>query len=164
MLDDVDLKETADLSRLEDFENLPSSQPMRPVRWSVEKYKVAQLVSISRMTVREVSEETHIPEATIRNWLRNPEFREYVDQCALDAGKAMKAKRLSILHKIIDARVEKAEETGDYSFLSNKDILDLLEMSRKETEADDSKDQSNYMTRIEELLRASQAKVIDFED
>ena len=62
--------------------------------------------------------------------------------------------------KMIDARVAKVEELGDYSMLSGKDTLDIMESMRKDSEAKEDNEQSQYMKTIEALLVKSSKPVI----
>lgn len=144
------------------FEREAPQEPVKPLRWSIEKYEVAQLLALSRLTLEKISEKTLVPVRVIRSWRKHPEFQAYMDRLVLESAEAMKARRLMLLSKIIDARVEKAEESGDYSFLSNKDTLDVMEALRKETD-DQPKEQSRYMKTLETLLEKTQRREIEIQ-
>ena len=148
-----DLPVDYDPTVLAEFERETPLTPIKPLKWSVEKYEVAQLLALSRMTMVQVAEETGVPVHAIQRWKRHPEFQEYMDRVTLDTAETLKAKRLQVLRKILDARLELAEETGSYVNLSGKDTLDILEALRKETEAEENKPESNYLKTIEALLQ-----------
>lgn len=144
-----------DPTALEEFERPVPTTPIKSIEWSVEKHEVAQLCATKGMTDVKVSEITKVPVATIKKWKSHPEFIAYMNNYILSMAESMKAYRLSLYLKIIDARMTKIEELGDYSMLSTKDTLDVLEAMRKETEKEDNKEQSQYIKTIEALLLKS---------
>lgn len=153
-----------DPSRLEAFERPVPTRPMLPLMWSIEKYEVAQLLALSRMTVVDVSKETNVPLHVIQKWRQHPEFSDYMNKLVLEGATVLKAKRLMILQKILDARLARAEAMGDFSTLSTKDTLDILAEIRKETEAEDNKEKSTWMQTLDILLERTaekQAKLIE---
>lgn len=160
----TDLLADLDPAELAEFERPVPVTPIRPLKWSIEKYEVAQLLATSRMTMTEVSAATGVPLHAIQRWKTHPEFQDYINRFILDTEETMRAKRLQVLSKILDARLALAEEHG-YAALSQKDTLDILDALRKETEATENKPESNYLKTIETLfkktLEAQQATVID---
>lgn len=155
---DRSLLDTVDPSQMEPFERPVSTKPMRPIAWSIEKYEAAQLLALSRMTEGDVAKELKIPLRVLRKWKLHPEFSEYMCKLALDGESALKAKRLMIMQKILDARIAQAEERGDYAGLSNKDTLAIITELRKETEGEDSKEKSNWMQTLDVLLSKTAEK------
>jgi restriction endonuclease len=147
-----------DPSALCSFEQPVPNVPIKSLQWSVEKYEVAQLLALSRMTLLQVSEETGVPAHAIRRWKAHPDFQEYMDNITLETANTLKAKRLQVLRKILDARLELVEESGNYAALSSKDTLDILDAIRKETEAQESQPESNYLKTIEDLFKRTMAK------
>lgn len=159
-MDDIDksLLGDVDPSKMEPFERSVPTKPMRPLAWSIEKYEVAQLLALSRMTVQQVSEATNVPINAIQKWRQHPEFTDYMNKLVLEGATVLKAKRLMILQKILDARIHKAEELGDFAFLSTKDTLDILSEIRKETEEEDNKEKSTWMQTLDVLLTKTAEK------
>jgi hypothetical protein len=151
----VDLCPAENLSILEEFERPISTVPMKQLEWSVEKHEVAQLLSTKGMSIEKVSEITNVPISAIKKWKTHPDFIKYMNDYILSIAESMKAYRLSLYLKIIDARVDKIEAMDNYSMLSTKDTLDILEAMRKETEKEDNKEQSQYLKTLEVLLSKS---------
>jgi hypothetical protein len=159
-VDDMDksLLGEVDPSRLAPFERPVPTRPMQPLAWSIEKYEVAQLLALSRMTVTDVAKATNVPVHIIQKWKQHPEFSEYMNKIVLEGASVLKAKRLMILQKILDARLERAEAMGDFATLSTKDTLDILSEIRKETEDEDSKEKSTWMQTLDVLLTKTAEK------
>lgn len=141
---------------LADFETPVSGAPLPNVRWSIEKHKVAQLLALSGLAKTQISRETSVPLATINKWLQHGEFVDYVNQLVLESATMMKAKRLQLLTKILDARIAEAEKTGDYSRLSKLDTLDIIDRLRKETGEDEDRKESKYAQILEKIITATQ--------
>lgn len=161
---DQSLLGEVDPSKLEDFERPVPTRPVMPLAWSIEKYEVAQLLALSRMTVSMVSEATMVPIHIIQKWKQHTDFTDYMNKLVLEGATVMKAKRLMILNKVLDARLERAELMGDYATLSTKDTLDILAEIRKETEDEDSKEKSTWMQTLDVLLTKTaekQASIIE---
>ena len=161
---DKSLLNEVDPSKLESFERPVPTRPVMPLAWSIEKYEVAQLLALSRMTVTQVSEATMVPVHVIQKWKLHTDFSDYMNKLVLEGATVMKAKRLMILNKVLDARLERAESMGDYATLSTKDTLDILAEIRKETEDEDSKEKSTWMQTLDVLLTKTaekQAQVIE---
>lgn len=144
-----------DLSVLDIFETPVNLTPAKPMEWSLEKYEAAHLIGLSSLTVQQVSDELKIPVRVIQYWKSHPDFKSYVDSIVLEAAKSSKAKRIMLLNKILDARLETAERIGDYSTLSNKDTLDIVSELRKETQENDDDNQSNWIKTLDALLEKS---------
>lgn len=140
--------ELADFEREVPVENLP------PVKWSIQKHEVAQLLALSGLKKTEISKATKVPLNTINNWLTSTEFREYIDRLALEMAGVLKSKRLQILTKILDARIRaiEDEDNGDWAKMSRKDTLDILKEIREETEEGEKKQESAYIQLMEKLI------------
>jgi hypothetical protein len=151
-VDDLVGESLIDPTKLEDFERPVPTAPMKRLAWSIEKYEVAQLIALSRLTIKEVAVATKVPESVIYKWKRHPDFQEYMNTITLEQADNFKAKRLQILSKVLDARLEQAERAGSYALLSTKDTLDILSEMRKETETSSEGDQSNFMKTITSLI------------
>lgn len=148
---------------LADFETAVPNEVLPPVMWSVQKYEVAQMIALSGMKVSEISKATMVPLSTIKRWQTNPEFQNYINTLALESVNIMKSKRIQLLTKMLDARIEEAEgENGSYSKLSRADTLEIIKELRKESEDDEKKQESNYTRLLEKiLLNSNPPKVID---
>jgi DNA-binding transcriptional regulator YiaG len=146
-------------SELEEFERPVPNTPIKNMEWSVEKYEVAQLRATKGMTIDRVSEVTGVPVSAIIRWEKHPAFIKYKNDLILDMADTMRAYRLSLCLKMIDARVNKVEEIGDYSLLSTKDTLDILDSMRKDTEKTDDKEQTQYMKTLEALISKSPSTI-----
>lgn len=149
-----------DVTSLETFESPVPVVPIRPMVWSVEKYEVAQLLATKGMSIDKVSEATKVPVGAIKKWKTHPDFIKYMNDFVLEVEETLRAKRLMLYMKIVDARVEKIEELGgDYSMLSTKDTIEILEAMRKETEKADEKEQTQYMKTLEALISKSPSTI-----
>lgn len=157
-------KPTTAAFELADFEiEAPSAPTMVPaVRWSLQKYDVAQMLALSGESKTEISKQTKVPVATINNWLKNKEFSDYVNSILLESVNEAKSLRLKYYLKILKAREDIVEESGDWAHASSKDTLDILKELRAETEEQAKKEDSNYAKLLEKLvLNSNPPKVID---
>lgn len=75
-----------------------------------------------------VSDVLCIPQTQVAEILNKREVKTYIDSVYLDQGYRNRFKLANLLDKIIDSKVEQAEETQVYS---NKDLADLLTMAHK---------------------------------
>lgn len=142
---------------LAEFETPVPMTPVLPVQWSVEKFKVAQMIALSGKTKTEIARITGVPLATINVWTKNSEFQEYIQKLVLESAELMKAKRLQLLLKMLEARIEEAEdpEGSGYGGLSRKDTLEIMAELRKETDEKDTAVQSNYEQLLGKLVELS---------
>lgn len=150
----------SEVFELADFETPLTCTPVPAVAWSIEKHKVAQLIATSGMSKQAIARETGVPLPAINKWLQNQEFSDYVNQVVLEAAAVMKAKRLQLMTKILDARIAKAEESDSYDKLSKLDTLDILAAIRKETGEDESDTESKYLHILDKIVSAS-SKTLD---
>ena len=152
-------------SELSIYETASGNNQVAPVVWSLEKYKVAELLALSSKTKTAISKETNIPVTVINKWLQHPEFKEYVNNIVTTAAKEVHTELMKLKMKVIAARVEEAELNG-YSTLTNKDTLDVMAEVRKDTSGDKTQD-SSYTNLLEKLVMNSlhtQPKTIVVED
>lgn len=127
----------------------------KPLIMSLEMKEVAELTAVKGMTDLRVSEVTGIPITAIKRWKKHPDFIKHQNDFVLELAKDMRAYHLRLCYQMLDARVEKIEEIGDYSLLSSKDTLDIMESMRKATDKQDEKEQTNYMRTLEALFSKS---------
>ena len=151
---------TADSSTAYEMASYETEAPIEqlpPVLWSVQKYDVAQLLALSGLKITEISKATKVPLGTINAWRKSTEFMEYVNRITLESAALLKAKRLQVLTKTLDARIRKIEEDedGDWAKASRKDTLDILKEIREETEVTEEKEESSYMKLLEKLMLTS---------
>jgi hypothetical protein len=153
---------------LAEFETPYVQVQAMPVQWSIEKIKVAQLLALTGKTKTAVAKEMKLPLTVINKWLENGEFNEYIRNLVTEGASILKAKRLQLLTKILDARIEEAEREG-YSCVTKKDTVDIVSELRKETGEDKHIDNS-YTSLLEKLVLSStqhnnvQPKIINVED
>lgn len=79
-------------------------------------------------TVEATSQNTGLPQHTIVSTLNTPEVKRYLDGIYLDLGYRNKSKLGELLDKIIDQKIEEAQETGVYT---SKDLVDLIQLAHK---------------------------------
>ncbi len=148
-----ELEAVAGADQLADFETEYVQVPSMPVKWSIQKFKVAQLIALSGKTKKAIAKEVGVPLPMINKWMENGEFSEYVNNLVMEGATLLKAKKLQILTKALDARIEEAEVEG-YGSITRKDTLDIITEIRKETGEEKSAD-SGYMGLLEKLVLQS---------
>ena len=153
----MDDSPTLDPSELAAYEREVPTAPIKPLTWSIEKYEVAQLLALSRMTHAQIAEHTLVPISAITRWKQHPDFRKYMEDVVLESAETLKARSLMLLSKVLDARVEAAEQGGSYTNLTSKDTIDILAEMRKQTEGDKDEEKSKYVQIVEALLKKTTA-------
>jgi hypothetical protein len=143
---------------LADFETPVSTESIAPIVWSVQKYMVAQMIALHGKSLADISRETKVPLHTINAWRKHPDFQDYIHKTIDQAASTMKQDNISLLTKIIAARVAEAEITGDYASLSKKDTLELVKELNNITEDDTKKEASTYEKLLEKLVMGSSPK------
>jgi hypothetical protein len=78
--------------------------------------------------VKTVAYELEIPQHEVVRQLQLTHVKKYLDGVYLDLGYRNRTKLASVLDKVIDAKLEEAEETGIYS---SKDLIDILQLAHK---------------------------------
>jgi hypothetical protein len=140
---------------------LPTTlESAKPLEMSFEQRQVAELLVTK--TPQRVSEITGVPLSAIKRWKKHPDFKKYMNDFVLDLAKDMRAYHLQLCYQMLEARVEKIEELGDFSMLSSKDTLDIMESMRKASDTSGEKEQSHYMKTIEALISKSAKPSITF--
>lgn len=148
-----EIAEVVDAGSLASFETVQKEVQVVPVRWSIEKFRVAQEIALSGKTKTAIAKELGIPLTAINTWLKNNEFQEYINQTVMDGASLLKAKKLQLLTKTLAAREAEAELNG-YASFSNKDSLDIISEIRKET-GDERTADSSYTSLLEKLVSNS---------
>ena len=146
---------------LASFETPVITSKVPNVVWSIEKHKVAQMLALEGKNKTAISKETGVPVPTINKWLQHGEFRDYINDITMEAAGTMKAMLISLDLKMINARIEAAEVSGDYARLSGKDTLDIIDNLRKLTGADESKEDSAYANVMKKMLGITAGKPIE---
>jgi len=157
--------DNAPADQLAPFETPHKGTQVVPIRWSIEKYKVAQMIALEGKTKTAIAKELSIPLSAINTWLAHPEFQAYINQTVLAGAEALKAKKLQLLMKTLAAREAQAELEG-YDQFSRKDSLDIISEIRKETGEERSAD-SSYLNLLEKLVLNSTkqpTKIVAVED
>ena len=79
-------------------------------------------------SAKETADQLQIPEYQIVQLLERNDVKDYITGIYLDRGYRNKHKLGSVLDKMIDAKLEEAEESGIYT---SKDLLELLQFAHK---------------------------------
>ena len=140
---------------LASFETPVSLEVVRPIQWSVQKYEVAQMMALQGKSKAQISRDTKVPLGTINYWASHPDFVDYLKSLIDSAAASMKNQNISLLSKIIAARVAEAELSGNYASLSKMDTAVLLRDLTELTEADNKREESNYAKLLEKLVIGS---------
>jgi len=74
------------------------------------------------------AEELNIPEHEVIQFLKRKDVKDYIDGVYLDTGYRNRNKLANLLDKMIDSKVEEAEESEIYT---NKDLFDLITLAHK---------------------------------
>lgn len=147
-----------DVYQMADFETPVPTEVVPAMVWSVQKYKVAQMIALQGKTRKQISEETKVPLWTIDKWANHVDFKAYVKSLIEQAAATMKQENISLLSKVIAARVEQAEKTGDYASLSRKDTLEIIKELNTMTEDETKREESQYSRLLEKLVLNSLPK------
>ena len=83
---------------------------------------------LSSLSLAETAKELRITEADASELYNNKDVRRFIDTVFLQQGYLHKFKLVGILEKIIDSKLQEAEETGIYS---NKDLLEVVSLLHK---------------------------------
>ena len=115
-------------------------------------------------SIKNIALEVGAPISTIKNILNRPEVKEVSNALVLGTGIAMKAERYRLLNAIIEDKLKKLEDNvdedgnqvGSVSDLTNKDIVDLLNIAdnwgKEKEKADLGTDKGNiYVTLLQQL-------------
>jgi hypothetical protein len=100
---------------------------MTQLALSPEGYDVANAY-LQYGSSEEAARQTGIPLQIIIQTLQKPDVQNYLQGVYLDAGYRNRNKLAGLVDKIIDAKIEEAEET---SMWSKKDLLEILEFAHK---------------------------------
>jgi hypothetical protein len=79
-------------------------------------------------TVEETAQFLQIPQHEVAAALTKKEVKDYLDGVYLDMGYRNRSKLGELLDKMIQAKIEEAEESGVYT---KKDLLELIQMAHK---------------------------------
>lgn len=79
-------------------------------------------------TIQDTAEQMQVPQYEVVKILQMPEVKRYLDGIYLDQGYRNRDKMGKILDKIIDSKLEEAEESGVYT---GKDLLDVIALVHK---------------------------------
>lgn len=79
-------------------------------------------------SIKDTATQLDIPVHTVVSVIQRPEVKRYLDGVYLDMGYRNRSAIGSALDKMIEAKLEEAEETGIYT---KEDLLKLLEFAHK---------------------------------
>lgn len=79
-------------------------------------------------TAKETAEQLQIPEHSVISLLERKDVRDYITGIYLDRGYRNRHKLGRVLDRMIEAKLEEAEESGIYT---SKDLLELLQFAHK---------------------------------
>ena len=77
---------------------------------------------------KETAEQLQVPEYQVIELLERKDVKDYITGIYLDRGYRNKHKLGSVLDRMIDSKLEEAEESGLYT---SKDLLELLQFAHK---------------------------------
>lgn len=79
-------------------------------------------------SVEDTAEQLDIPRHEVAKIIQTPEVRRYLDGVYLDQGYRNRDKLGRLMDKIIESKLEEAEESGVYT---SKDLLEILALQHK---------------------------------
>lgn len=79
-------------------------------------------------TIAETALALQVPESSVVTALKEPTIKTYLDSVYLDMGYRNRNKLGALLDKIIDIKIQEAE---DSEMWTNKDIIDLITLAHK---------------------------------
>jgi hypothetical protein len=79
-------------------------------------------------SAKETAEQLQVPEYQVIQLLERKDVRDYLTGVYLDRGYRNRTKLGQVLDKLIDSKLEEAEESGIYT---SKDLLELLQFAHK---------------------------------
>lgn len=79
-------------------------------------------------SAKETAEQLQIPEYQVIQLLERKDVRDYLTGVYMDRGYRNRNKIGSVIDKLIDSKLEEAEESGIYT---SKDLLELLQFAHK---------------------------------
>jgi hypothetical protein len=79
-------------------------------------------------TVETTAEMLQVPTHVVVKILKEPEIKTYLNSIYLDLGYRNRNKLGALLDKMIDAKIEEAEDSGIYT---KKDLLELITLAHK---------------------------------
>lgn len=112
-------------------------------------------------TVSETARQLQLPEHEVVKALSQREVKTYLDGVYMDLGYRNRSKLGALLDKMIDSKIEEAEETGVYT---SKDLFELIQLAHKmrmdEIKADQKIDQSSTVN-IAQFGEGNYGKLMD---
>lgn len=119
------------------------------------------------MSLQETSEQTGLDLKAVADIIAHPQSKQFIREVYLDSGYRNNAKIGALLDKMIESKIEEAEETEMYTEM---DLADLLKLAHKirmdEAKLDSPNTQvnianfgdSNYGNLVEKLLHGNSNK------
>lgn len=85
-------------------------------------------VYLRHLDINETAEELNLSTTEVVDMLKKPEIKRFIDNVFIEQGYLNKFKLVSILDRIIESKLEEAEESGVYS---GKDLVEILTLMHK---------------------------------
>lgn len=99
---------------------------------------------LSTLSIEETSKQLEITPEAVNQYIQQPAVKSYIDNIFLEQGYRNRFKLGALLDKIIDSKLEEAEETGVYT---SKDLLEVIKvvqtMQKDNTQSQDIGKQTN---------------------
>lgn len=93
-----------------------------------ELFDVVKLYIDNGFSIEKTAEAAHLTFDEVNREIKKPEAQSYINEVYLDTGYRNRAKIGALMDKIIDTKIEEAEESGIYT---NKDLLEVLTLLHK---------------------------------
>lgn len=92
-----------------------------------EQYEIANAY-VQYGDIKTTAYELDVPQHEVARILKEPAVKRYLDSVYLDMGYRNRSKLGNLLDKIIDSKLEEAEESGVYT---SKDLVELITLAHK---------------------------------
>ena len=89
---------------------------------------ITQVYIENKFDLRATSDQLGVSEKEVADVISHPQAKAYINEIYLDTGYRNRARLGALLDKMIESKLEEAEETGVYS---DADLLDILKMVHK---------------------------------
>ena len=123
------------------------------VRLTPEGFDIANAYVQTGGSVEEVAQMLQIPRHEVVAVLQKPDVKKYLDGVYLDLGYRNRNKLGAVLDRMIEAKLEEAEESGVFT---SKDLLELLQFAHK-MRMDEIKAQGGQVTTAVQINHSGDA-------
>ena len=105
------------LTTVDALNKTPESPPLDPVMLAIANDY------LSGRSVETIAEEYDLPQDRITSVIEQREVKAYIDSVFATQGYLNRVKRINLINRVIDQKLEEAVETGIYS---KRDLLDWM--------------------------------------